>query len=96
MIADRSLEDTGSAEIILRGAARTSGAGVSSGSPEEPILRPNRKDVATIFAVMALPKRPCHAEAKRAVEAMIANGDAIIPEVSRLRRRAMRVRFERL
>lgn len=52
---------------------------VSSGSPEELILRPEREDVATISAVMALARRGLSMlKAKRAVEAMIANGRVIV------------------
>lgn len=52
---------------------------MSSGSPEELILRPDREDVAVIPAVMALSKRGLSAlRAKRAVEAMIADGHVIL------------------
>lgn len=52
---------------------------MSSGSPEELILRPEREDVATISAVMALARRGLSMlKAKRAVEAMIANGRVIV------------------
>lgn len=52
---------------------------VSSGSPEELILRPERRDVAVIPAVLALAKRGLSMlRAKRAMEAMLADGKVIV------------------
>lgn len=52
---------------------------VSSGSLEEVILKPDREAVAVIPATMALAKRGLSMlKAKRAIEAIIADGKAII------------------
>jgi putative transcriptional regulator len=52
---------------------------VSSGSPEELILRPDREDIAVIAAVMAIAKRGLSMlKAKRAIETMMADGKVIV------------------
>lgn len=52
---------------------------MSSGSPEELVLRTERENVAVISAVMVLAKRGLSMlKAKRAIEAMVAQGKVIV------------------
>lgn len=52
---------------------------MSSGSSEELILKPEKEDVAVITAVMALAKRGLSMlKAKRAIEALVADGKVIV------------------
>jgi DNA-binding transcriptional regulator YiaG len=84
LIAARVMQEMGYERIIIAGAVRTSGAGKGRrprplGFPEIVLLQPGDATVAVITASHALARRGISLlRAKRAIEAMLAQGKTIL------------------